>query len=662
MGTNSAGDVLGEKGPLAEHISGFRARAGQQTLADAIESAFGNQSTLLAEAGTGVGKTFAYLVPALRSGLKVIVSTGTRHLQDQLFQKDLPVVCKLFDSKPRTALLKGRSNYLCRSRLARARGLAQLDSPESQSKLAIIEKWATRTHDGDISQFSAVPEDDPIWMHVTSNAEYCAEHEPDELEGCFVTHARRRSQDADVVVVNHHLFCADLALREEGFGEVLPTADAFIFDEAHQLPDVATNFFGKRLSMRHVSELARDTIAEHLVAATDQAGLRHSAEEIERALRDLRLALGVETRRGAWVDVAHLPGVVEATSRVEAAYADLLQELEVASERSRGLEACFKRAQRQQSMIADFLGTGDEDTISWFETYNTGLALNLTPLDVAGPFARSMAQLPGARVFLSATLAVNGHFNHFRRQLGIAKTAGECIADSPFDYRSNAMLLVPPDMPEPASPGYDSAVLDLAERVIKASQGRCFLLFTSHRAMNNAADVLATRLEYPLLVQGTRAKTELLDAFREAGNAVLLGTSSFWEGVDVRGDALSCVIIDKLPFSSPGDPVMRARIDALNRNGGNAFMDFQLPQAITQLKQGVGRLIRDETDRGVMVLCDPRLTTKSYGGLFINSLPRMYRTRVPDKVDQFFAKVDPVAAGLAGPAGTVGEGAAESDA
>ncbi len=643
MSVKSAGDVLGENGPLSAHISGFRARQGQQELADAIEDAFSAQSTLLAEAGTGVGKTFAYLVPALRSGKKVIVSTGTRHLQDQLYQKDLPVVAKLFDSKPRTALLKGRANYLCRSRLERARGLAQLESPEAQSKLAIIGKWAARTHDGDISQFSAVSEDDPIWMHVTSNAEYCSEHEPDELEGCFVTHARRRAQEADVVVVNHHLFCADLALREEGFGEVLPTADAFVFDEAHQLPDVATSFFGKRLSTRHVTELARDTIAEHLTDAMDQSGLRHSAEEIERAFRDLRLALGTESRRAAWIDVAEIPAVLEAVQRIENAYADLLQELEVAAERSRGLEACFKRAERQHAQISDFLGTGDEDTISWFETYNTGLALNLTPLDVAGPFARTMAQLPGARIFLSATLAVNGHFGHFRRQLGIAKTATECIAASPFDYRRNAMLLVPPDMPEPASSQYDSAVLALAEKVITASEGRCFLLFTSHRAMNNAAEKLATRLDYPLLVQGTRAKTELLDAFRSAGNAVLLGTSSFWEGVDVRGEALSCVIIDKLPFSSPGDPVMRARIDALNRNGGNAFMDFQLPQAITQLKQGVGRLIRDETDRGVMVLCDPRLTSKRYGALFINSLPRMYRTRVTENVNRFFERTQDAA-------------------
>ncbi|MEM9603003.1 MAG: ATP-dependent DNA helicase [Pseudomonadota bacterium] len=651
MTTQSAGEVLGADGPLSALIDGFKPRPGQQALADAIESTFADRGTLIAEAGTGVGKTFAYLVPALRSGLKVIVSTGTRHLQDQLYQKDLPVVAKVFDVSPRTALLKGRANYLCRSRLARAKGLAQLDNPDAQAKLATIERWALRTHDGDISQFSAVPEDDPIWQHVTSNAEYCAEHEPDELDGCYVTHARRRAQEADVVVVNHHLFCADLALREEGFGEILPTADAFIFDEAHQLPDVATQFFGKRLSTRHATELARDTIAEHLSAAPDQAGLRHSAEELERAMRDLRLALGVDTQRAAWVEVAERAAVAAASERLLAAYRVLAEELEVAAERSRGLEACGKRAERQRALLSDYLGAGDEASISWFETYNTGLALNVTPLDVAAPFARNMGALSGARVYVSATLAVGGSFSHFRAQLGIETDAEECIAESPFDYRRNAMLLVPPDMPAPASPGYDAAVLDVARRVIRASRGRCFLLFTSHRAMNHAAEALADRIEYPMLVQGSRAKTELLDAFRRAGDAVLLGTSSFWEGVDVRGEALSCVLIDKLPFSSPVDPVMRARIDALNRKGGNAFMDFQLPQAITQLKQGVGRLIRDESDRGVMVLCDPRLVTKNYGALFINSLPRMYRTRVPDKVEAFFAR------DAASADGTEGEGA-----
>lgn len=639
MKSLSAGEVLGLHGPLSQHISGFKPRAVQQRLAEAIERAFFEGSFLLAEAGTGVGKTYAYLVPALQSGKKVIISTGTRHLQDQIFQRDLPVVSKLFDSRPRTALLKGRANYLCRARLDRARGLPQLETPDAQAKLATIERWATRTRDGDISQFSVVPEDDPIWTHVTSNAEYCAEHEPDEIEGCFVAHARKRAQEADVVVVNHHLFCADLALREEGFGEILPTADAFVFDEAHQLPDIATQFFGKRLSTRHVTELARDTLAEHLTAAHDQAALRHTAEELERAMRDLRLALGVDGQRAAWADVATRDAVGGAIDSLQSAFAALVEELEGAADRSRGLDACCKRAQRQQMLLNEFLGAEGEGTLSWFETYNTGLALYLTPLDVSGPFARSMAGLNGARVYLSATLAVGDSFTHFREQLGIADDTEQYIAESPFDYRKNAMLLVPPNMPNPASPSYDDAVVDLACDVIEASQGRCFLLFTSHRAMNRAADSLASRIDYPMMVQGSRAKTELLDAFRDAGNAVLLGTSSFWEGVDVRGPALSCVIIDKLPFSSPGDPVMRARIDALNRGGRNAFREYQLPQAITQLKQGVGRLIRDESDCGVMVLCDPRLVTKQYGALFINSLPRMYRTRVPGKVSDFFAAV-----------------------
>ena len=636
--TSLSAKALGDTGPFSEGIEGFKSRPGQIEMAEAVENAISSCGTLVSEAGTGVGKTFAYLVPALLSGEKVIVSTGTRHLQDQLFLKDLPVVSGMFKQKPKAALLKGRSNYLCKHRLSKAQYSPHLSSPESQNQLGKVARWAEHTVSGDISELSAVTEDDPIWAHVTSNIDVCADHEADEFDGCFVLQARKKAQEADLVVVNHHLFCADLALKEEGFGEILPSAAAFIFDEAHQLPEVASSFFGKRLASRQIIELARDIIAAQLTEAPDEAGLRLLAEDLERAVRDFRLAMGIERRRAAWIDISDSQEIAEAFPNIQACYAELERALDKSSERGRALETCHKRVLRQMALLENFDDDKDDEFITWFETYSTGFSLNLTPLDVAGPFARAMAGLPAAWIFTSATLTVNGEFNHFRRALGISKDAEQCVADSPFDYMKNAMLFAPPNMPQPNSPQYSSAVLDLALPIIKASRGRCFMLFTSHRALNEAADYFEDRLDYPIYVQGKGSKTELLQNFRDAGNGVLLGTSSFWEGVDVRGEALSCVIIDKLPFGSPGDPVTKARIQALERSGRNPFMDYQIPQAITQLKQGVGRLIRDETDRGVLVLCDPRLTEKAYGSLFLNSLPRMHRTRLIDKVETFFER------------------------
>lgn len=636
--TSAAAKALGDNGSFSETIDGFKSRPGQIQMAEAVESAIGRHSTLVSEAGTGVGKTFAYLVPALLSGEKVIVSTGTRHLQDQLFFKDLPVVAGMFKKKPKAALLKGRANYLCKHRLAKAQYSPSLSSQENQSRLAKIARWAETTVSGDVSELSAVPEGDPIWSQVTSNIDVCADHEGEELEGCFVLKARKKAQEADLVVVNHHLFCADLALKEEGFGEILPSAATFIFDEAHQLPEVASSFFGKRLASRQIIELARDIIGAHLTEAPDESGLRLLAEDLEREVRDFRLAMGLERRRAAWVDISDSAEIGEAFPRLQACYAELEQALDKSSERGRALETCHKRVLRQMALLESFDDDKDDEFITWFETYNTGFSLNLTPLDVAGPFARAMAGLPAAWVFTSATLTVNGTFTHFRRALGISKDADECVADSPFDYMKNALLFAPPNMPQPNSFQYSKAVLDLALPVIEASRGRCFMLFTSHRALNEAADYFEDKLDYPIYVQGKGSKTELLQDFRDAGNGVLLGTSSFWEGVDVRGEALSCVIIDKLPFGSPGDPVTKARIQAIENNGRNPFMEYQIPQAITQLKQGVGRLIRDETDQGVLVLCDPRLTEKAYGSLFLNSLPRMYRTRLMDKVETFFAR------------------------
>ena len=666
-------EALGAGGPFAEHLEGFAPREEQQHLAAAVARAFAGGATLVGEAGTGTGKTFAYLVPAVLSGQRVVVSTGTRHLQDQLFRSDLPLVRRALGGGLSTSLLKGRSNYLCKHRLARAHGQPVLNDRTSRQHLRIVADWAARTKSGDIAEVSAVPEDSPVWPFVVSSEEFCAQHEFEELADCYVHHARRRAQEADIVVVNHHLLCADLALKEEGFGEILPSANAFVIDEAHQLPDIAAQFFGRKLSSRQLLDLARDTVTEQLIEAPDTKALRDLAQALETAVRHFRLAFPVEPMRDAWLVVRDKEPMRRELERLGGTLDALVAVLEESASRGKGIEGCHKRALAHQTSLMRFVresnerekgregerdgvreggetagadgaagtsggaavGTGEDDYIHWFETYRTGFTLNMTPMTVAAPFGRAMAAMKASWVFTSATLAVGGDFSHFRRQLGLDDSE-ELQVDSPFDYRHNALLYLPSGLPEPQAPDYTPALIERMLPVLTASEGRAFLLFTSYRALHEAERRLAGRLPYPLLVQGQMPRGELIDAFRSYGNAVLLGTASFWEGVDVRGEALSCVIIDKLPFGSPGDPVMSARIDHVKRAGGNPFFEFQIPQAAIALKQGVGRLIRDVTDRGVLVLCDPRVRSRPYGEVFITSLPPMPITREVDEVEAFF--------------------------
>jgi len=632
-------ELLGADGAFAAAIDGFAPREAQQRLAAAVESAIADGAALIGEAGTGVGKTFAYLVPALLCGKKVIVSTGTRHLQDQLFLKDLPRVRDVLGVPLHAALLKGRANYLCRHRLRHARGNPALRDPVLQSQLGTIDAWAAKTRSGDISEVAEIPESAMVWQYVTSNSDFCAEHERDELDDCFVHAARREAQEADLVVVNHHLFLADLAIKEEGYGEVLPSADALILDEAHQLPETAGNFFGERFTSRQLIELARDTIGEQLRDAADAVDLRFAAEGLENASRDLRLAFGVEPRRASWGEVEGDDKLQRALGKLLLAYDELLAQLEPNAARGKGLESCQRRAREQAALLGRFHDASETGTVYWFETYRTGYALSLTPLDVAAPFRKAMAGLPAAWVFTSATLSVGGEFAHFRARLGLPREAREVLLDSPFDYRHNALLYVPQEMPEPNSPGYTRAVLEAALPLIRAAGGRAFLLFTSHRALREAADWLLDRLDLPTFVQGDKPKRELLASFAESGNGVLLGTHSFWEGVDVRGEALQLVVIDKLPFASPGDPVLAARMQAMQRQNLSPFFHYQIPQAVIALKQGAGRLIRDVDDRGVLMLCDPRLISRGYGRVFIHSLPGMSRTRRADTVQRFFARL-----------------------
>lgn len=631
--------LLDHGGPIAESLHGFAPRREQQHLASAVFDALEQQATLVGEAGTGTGKTFAYLVPAIVSGKRIIVSTGTRHLQDQLFHTDLPLVRRALTSDLNVSLLKGRANYLCRHRLARALQHAAVRDPNLIQHLHLIQDWSRMTTTGDIAEVLDVPEDSPVWGLITSSDEFCSKHEPEELGDCFIHAARKRAQEADLVVVNHHLLCADLALKESGFGDLLPSANGFIIDEAHQLPEIAASFFGQKVSSRQLLDLARDVTIEQLHEAPDTISLRDHASELENAVRHFRLAFGIDPRKDAWVTVRDESAIERESAHLTRILGVLNDSLDANAGRGKGLESCYRRCRQHTETLQRFLEEQASGRfIHWFETFRTGFSLNMTPMDVAEPFQKAMQGLPATWVFTSATLAVGGDFSHFKTRLGISENR-ELQVDSPFNYTENALLYLPENLPQPSAPEYTTRVMETILPVIQAGGGRTFVLFTSYRALNDAAQWLASRLTFPILIQGQKPKRELVEAFQSLGNAVLLGTSSFWEGVDVRGDALSCVVIDKLPFGSPGEPVMRARIDGMKESGGNPFYEYQLPQAAIALKQGVGRLIRDVTDRGVLVLCDPRIQSRDYGELFINSLPPMPITRELEEVTYFFEEV-----------------------
>ena len=629
-------DVFATTGLLARALPGYAPRAAQRDMAEAVAASLRDGATLVVEAGTGTGKTFAYLAPVLLSGRKVIVSTGTKHLQDQLFDRDLPTVRQALGVNARTALLKGRANYLCLHRLDLAMAEGRFASRTQAAELEAVRGWAGRTRSGDIRELAEVAEDSLLWPRVTSTSDNCVGGDCPNFNDCFVVKARRAAQDADLLVINHHLLFADMALKEEGFGELLPGVDAVIVDEAHQIPEVASQFFGVSLGSRQLAGLARDAVQEHLREAGDMADLPAAAAALEQAVGELRLALGAGNRRQPWAAVADDRRVRAALDALGEQLESLRAWLKAAAPRGRGLENCWQRAERLAARLQLTAGQPPQEHVHWFETFTRSFAIHCTPLSVAPQFRARLDALDNTWIFTSATLAVGESFDHYVAALGLDRPRTLRL-ESPFDYAHHALLYLPPDMPDPRADAYTAAVVRVAREAIAASGGRAFLLFTSHRALQEAAAALDGSIEYPLLVQGQAPRAELLARFRRLGNAVLLGTGSFWEGVDVRGAALSLVLIDKLPFASPGDPVLQARIDALRAAGGNPFVDFQIPDAVIALKQGVGRLIRDVDDRGVLVLCDPRLLGKSYGRIFRASLPSMPATRRLDDVREFFS-------------------------
>ncbi len=625
-------EFFGDQSPLKEHLPGFQPRAGQGWMADAVAEAIANSDKLIVEAGTGTGKTFAYLIPALLSGRKTIISTGTKALQDQLYHRDLPIVGKVVGRPVTTALLKGRANYLCLHRLDQVTEPARAIREDLQA----VHEWRHRTSSGDKAELIEVPEDSPVWPLATSTADNCLGQKCPEFSNCHVVKARKAAQEADLVVVNHHLLLADLAMKEEGFIEFLPGADAIILDEAHQVPDLAVQFFGVSLGSREVERLVDETRAATL--AYSQEELQRRIDNVQTAIRNLRAEAPRDEGRH------ELGEVITALRRPLDELSLSLHELQDAladfADASIELEKIQEQLLSLMERLAVMCNEDSWDGLRWVEIHSRSLRLHLTPLDVSAKLNGLIDNGFQSWIFTSATLAVGDDFSHFSSRMGLADVGGVAFP-SPFALQQNGLIYLPEKLPQPSDPNHTVAMLESVVPLLDFTHGGMFCLFTSHRALNAASrwfkennEVLRGR---SLLVQGDAPRDDLLRRFRQIGNAVLLGTGSFWEGVDVRGSALSIVAIDKMPFASPADPLMMARLEFLRRQGVNGFMEHQLPLAALALKQGAGRLLRDHDDYGVVVLCDPRITGKRYGKMFLDCLAPMPTTSALNEVSSFLA-------------------------
>ncbi len=625
-------------GVLSKVLTGYSPRQAQIDMAMQIDKVIEEQGCLVVEAGTGTGKTFAYLLPSLLSNKKVIISTGTKNLQEQLFFKDIPLIKDALASNIQVALLKGRANYLCHYRLdlyARERG--QLDA-EMLADFVNIRAWANTTHAGDIGELVNVAEDSPIFPFVTSTVDNCLAKDCPNIEACFLVNARKKAIEADVVVVNHHLYFADMALKDTGFGELIPKAEVVIFDEAHQIADIATEYFGESFSTRQLIELTADVLQVYHAQLQDVKQLGKAAEKLRKSAQEFRLLFAYDPQRGNWREKISTPIFSQAFSTLKIDLDFLYQVIKLCISRNEAIDNCYDRLVNMQTKYALMANVDVNGVSFWYETTRKHVVLHLTPLSIADKFKQTIDNPETGWVFTSATLAVNDSFTHFTEQLGLQQ-ATTLLVDSPFDYLNQSQLVVPRYLPQANDKQRAQAITELAIPLIKASQGSCFLLFTSYRMLNQVAELLAEQLDTPLLVQGKMGKRLLLDAFVDDPSAIMLATSSFWEGVDVRGNNLTCVIIDKLPFASPDDPLLQARSEDVRRQGLDPFKEIQIPQAVIALKQGVGRLIRDVTDQGVMVICDDRLVNRPYGQVFLNSLPNMKRSRDLHNASLFLNKL-----------------------
>lgn len=627
--------AFSEDGLLSNNIQGFRPRTAQLEMAQAVGRAVKFAMPAVVEAGTGTGKTFAYLVPALLSGKKTIVSTGSKNLQDQLFNRDLPTIQKALKYRGKVALLKGRANYLCLERLDQVMAMGVLGDKSVLADLSKVSKWYTGTKTGDLSECITIAEDSPILPQLVSTTESCLGSDCPHFKDCYVVQARRRAMEADVVVVNHHLFCADMAVKETGFGELIPEAELVIFDEAHQLPDIASQYFGQSLSSRQLFDICKDTNIVYRTELKDLAQLGKAADHLQKVVQDFRLLMGEEgTLRGNLRDLFNDQKVVDGLTKVAENIDFLSEVIKKSLGRSETLDKIFERLAEVKVQLKKLSDTTVIGYCYWYEANGRSFGLHITPLTVADKFGEQLKNQQIGWVFTSATLEVGGKFDHFCQRLGI-ENAEQLVLQSPFDYANQSLLCVPRYLPDTNKSHTLTELGKMLMPVIEANNGRCFLLCTSYFMMRGLADFLREHSKLSVLLQGETSKARLLEKFIAEDNSVLVATQSFWEGIDVRGDALSLVIIDKLPFTSPDEPLLRARMEDCRLQGGEPFNDIQIPEAVIALKQGVGRLIRDVTDRGVVIICDSRLVMRNYGQTFLKSLPPSTRTRDLNKVIRF---------------------------
>ena len=641
---DSSADILGEHGPFAQRLDNYTVRDAQVEMADAIEKTIAEKQTLLAESGTGTGKTFAYLVPALLSGKKTLVSTGTKHLQEQLFHRDIPMVIESLGIAAKVSLLKGRSNYLCLHRMQQARMSSRRLGKHQLSDIESVSTWMTRSRSGDVGELSEVAEDSRIWPMVTSTVDNCLGQNCSFYEDCYVNKARKEALSSEVVVVNHHLFFADKALKEDGFGALLPDVETVIFDEAHQIPDIASNFLGDSFSSWQVMELASDTRAAEMREKSLIPKLASTADELDKMTADYRLGLGLNERRVSWAELIeetpNLPKKMQALANKLSEFADVLEQASAVGE---GLARCHERAIELSQECHKVAADADEtQTIRWVEVGSRTFRIHETPLNIGDELNAYFGNQEQARIFTSATLSIDGNFEHYQQLVGLKSDTPTNTWDSPFDYFNQAVLYVPEGLPEPKDELFNQMLFDEILPILQASQGAAFVLFTSFRNMQNFEQRLQEADDsFTVFMQGESSKRELLASFIATPKSVLLGTMSFWEGVDVPGEALRCVIIDKLPFESPFEPVLKARLNSMQNAGENPFMNYQVPRAVITLRQGAGRLIRSAQDKGVLMICDSRLRRTHYGKKFLNSLPPMRRTANKEKVCGFLASLSP---------------------
>lgn len=639
MSRQQAAAAFADDGILSRHIRQFRPRQEQVEMAQAVEQAINTQGQLVIEAGTGTGKTFAYLVPAMLSGKKTIISTGSKNLQDQLFKRDLPTIQKALGYSGKLALLKGRSNYLCLERLDKLIADGVLGDKSVLAQLSVVRKWQTATENGDLSECADLAEDSPLLPQLTSTTESCLGSDCPNYAECYVSKARKKALDADLVVVNHHLFCADMAVKENGFGELIPDAKIIIFDEAHQLPDTASQYFGQSITSRQLFDLSRDINICYRTEVKDLKQLGTAADHLQKVVQDFRLMMGEGNQRGNLRELLANANAQSAVKHLQENLQFVRDVVKLALGRSQTLDSIFERLESIQTQFERILDTSITGYCYWYETFNRQFGLHLTPLTVADKFGEQLQQQKAGWIFTSATLEVGGSFDFFCERMGIQQ-AQRKVLPSPFDYPKQSLLCVPRFLPSSNQKQTLQKLGEMLLPVIEANQGRCFLLCTSYLMMRGLAEYLREYSELTVLLQGEMAKGRLLDEFVQQSHAVLVATASFWEGVDVRGEALSLVIIDKLPFTAPDEPLLKARIEDCRLKGGDPFNQVQLPSAVISLKQGVGRLIRDVTDRGAIIICDSRLVMRPYGETFLKSLPNSARTRSLDKVIDFLQQTE----------------------